>query len=38
LSATTIVDALINTAAIAGGMVIPAHANAPAASGMAMML
>jgi hypothetical protein len=38
LRATTIVDTLINTAAIAGDMAIPAQAKAPAASGMATML
>ena len=38
LRATTMVDMLIRTAPMAGDRVMPAHANAPAASGMAMML
>ena len=35
---TTMVDTLMSTAARAGGMAMPAQANAPAASGMATML
>lgn len=38
LAATMIVEALIAMAPIAGGMVMPAQASAPAASGMARML
>jgi len=38
LRATTIVDKLIRMAPTAGGIVIPAQARTPAASGMVTML